>query len=363
MCNRQNMFKRHSIFFILILAFFCLNKSHKVFAQEQKHEKNKHSWVRITNIESVGFSQGKLNDLRAYCKTISTTGLMGIYKGKVFFEYGDIKRVSYIASVRKSVLSMIYGKYTMNGKIDLNKSLESLDMDDHGGLLPIERRATITHLISAKSGVYHLASNPGDNLLQAPERGSKEPGTYYLYSNWDFNAAGAAFELTTGKNIFDVVQQELAIPLGMEDFHRSRHEKGGNLDRSKYSSYHMHFSTRDMAKLGQLMLDNGLYKGRQIIPKEWVRKSVSIITPPKEMNPDNLRNGEFGYGYMWWVWAGNDIPKELKGAYTAMGYAGQFITVIPTLNMVIAHKTVLPQRVSISEYKSIVEQLIDSKLL
>ena len=322
---------------------------------------NENTWERYKNIEPVGFSQKKLDALSTYCKTISTTGLMGIYDGKVFFEYGDIKRVSYIASARKSVLSMIYGKYVVNGTIDLNKTLKNLDMDDLGGLLPIERKATIGHLISARSGVYHPASNQGDNLSSAPKRGSKEPGTYYLYSNWDFNAAGAAFELTTGENIFDVVQKELAIPLEMEDFFRWIHAKRGDLSRSIYPSYHMYFSTRDMARLGQLMLDNGMFKGKQIVPAEWVRKSTSVVTPLGEMNPEYLRNGEMGYGYMWWVWAGSDIREELKGA---SGAYGQYITVIPKLNMVIAHKTAVPpgRNVSSDEYKRIVELLIDSKI-
>ena len=52
----------------------------------------------------------------------------------------------------------------------------------------------VEHLLSARSGVYHPASNGGDDLASAPPRGSQAPGAYYLYSNWDFNVAGAIFE-------------------------------------------------------------------------------------------------------------------------------------------------------------------------
>ena len=62
----------------------------------------------------------------------------------------------------------------------------------------IEKTATIDHLITARSGIYHLASNSGDNSPDAPPRGSQTPGEYFLSNNWDFNAAGAVFEQETG---------------------------------------------------------------------------------------------------------------------------------------------------------------------
>lgn len=81
------------------------------------------------------------------------------------------------------------------------------------------------HLLTARSGVYHEASNSGDDSDSAPARGSQEPGSYFLYNNWDFNAAGAAFELMTGGEIFDALMTDLAEPLGFEDFQRSRQKE------------------------------------------------------------------------------------------------------------------------------------------
>jgi len=86
--------------------------------------------------------------------------------GRVLWEYGDVSRRSYLASVRKSILAMLYGKYVANGTIRLDKTLEELGMDDHRGLLPHEQQATIEHLISARSGIYHPAANPGDNTAE-----------------------------------------------------------------------------------------------------------------------------------------------------------------------------------------------------
>ena len=258
---------------------------------------------------------------------------------------------------------MLYGNYVANGMIDLDLTLEDMGMDDVGGLLPIEMRATVRHLISARSGVYHEASNPGDNLDDAPTRGSQEPGTYYLYSNWDFNAAGAAFEQLTGRNIYDALGSDLAEPLGFQDWDRSIHRKSGDPSRSVYLAYHMVLSTRDMARLGELMLRDGRWEDEQVVPADWVRQIVSVVTPNSEMNPAGLRDGEFGYGHMWWVWDGDRVECEFEGAYTGRGAYGQYITVIPKADMVVAHKTVPEDQTGWDDFVGILTRLLDAKLV
>ena len=55
--------------------------------------------------------------------SMNTTGLMVIVGGECIFKFGSVDRISYIASCRKSVMAMLYGKYVENGTIDLDKSL------------------------------------------------------------------------------------------------------------------------------------------------------------------------------------------------------------------------------------------------
>ncbi len=300
------------------------------------------TWARVDAPERVGFSSAKLAELREYVESLNTTGMMAVVGGRVLFEHGHLDSLSYLASVRKSVLAMLYGNYVANGTIDLERTLAQLGTDDVDGLLPTERRATIRHLITARSGVYHPASNAGDNSADAPPRGSQEPGDYYLYNNWDFNAAGAIFEQLTGRDIYDALQTDLAEPLQFQDFDRARQRKSGNTRRSRNLAYHMWLSTRDMARLGYLMLRDGAWRGRQVIPADWARRIRSVVTPSEEMNPESRRGGELGYGYMWWVWDGPDVPDWLRGAYTASGAYGQYITVVPSLDLVVAHKTAVP---------------------
>ena len=291
-------------------------------------------------LSGFGWDANGLARVRDFVRdSANSTGIVVADRGRIVFQYGDTEELSYLASVRKSILAMLYGYWVENGAIDLNATMADLGVDDIGGLLPIELGATVDHLVTARSGVYHPASNGGDNLSEAPPRGSREPGTHMLYSNWDFNAAGAVFERLTGRSIYDEAQAQLAIPLRFEDWDRSVQRKSGNLTISRNPAYHFWLSTRDMARIGHLMLNEGSWNGKRIIPQEWARRIVSVVTPLEEMNPERRRDGYFGYGYMWWVWDGPRATGPFAGAYSARGAVGQWITVFPALHLVVAHKT------------------------
>jgi CubicO group peptidase (beta-lactamase class C family) len=300
-------------------------------------------WERIAKPESAGYSSARLEGLRAWLASLDTTSMFVTVGGRVLFEYGDVAHLSYLASVRKSVLAMLYGKYVENGTIRLDTPLKDLQFTDVGGLLPRELDARIEDLITARSGVYHPASNAGDSTDSAPPRGSQAPGSYYLYNNWDFNAAGAVFEQLTRRDIYDAVETDLARPIGMQDFDRTVQRKTGDQTRSQHMAYHMHFSVRDMTRIGLLMLREGNWSGQQVVPRAWARKIRSLVTPMNEMNPPGYRSlgtgQRWGYGYMWWVWDAPNSPGPFEGAYSGMGAGGQYITILPEFDMVVAHKT------------------------
>ena len=171
-------------------------------------------------------------------------------------------------------------------------------------------------------------------------------------------------EKLTDIDIYEALDMELAIPLEMQDFDLMAQHKSGNLMRSRYPAYHIWLSTRDMARIGYLMLRKGNWKGDQIIPREWAEKIVSVVTPVEEMNPSYHRNGPFGYGYMWWVWDGDAATGAFEGAYTARGAYGQYITVLPALDMVVAHKTKSEYRRSTNwgYYEKVLKMLIEAKI-
>lgn len=281
-----------------------------------------------------------LKQLRSFIiDSAHTTGFMVIQNGKVLFDYGDVQELSYLASCRKSVLSMLYGPFIENGKIKLNTTIEQLGLNDVGGLLPVETKATIKDLLIARSGVYHPASNEGDASAMAPKRGSVKPGSFWLYNNWDFNIAGYILEQQTGKSIYELIDSILAKPLHMQDWKTEAQRKTGDTTKSKYMAYHMWFSTRDMARLGYLMLRKGKWKSQQVLPENWLTTTTLPVTTYKEAEQNKTAYFHFGYGYLWWVWDAPYNKGVYEGAYTASGAFGQFITVLPKLDLVIAHKT------------------------
>jgi len=258
--------------FLFIFKYYCKFKSipmkkllyllvliPSIIFQTLGQEIPEKEWKYHDDPTSIGWSEEKMGELRNYIiDSSSVNGMMIIQNGQVVFQFGDVVENSYIASCRKSVLALLYGKYVQNGKIDLSRTIEDMGITDVEGILPIEQKATTQHIISARSGVFHPEGYPGGMQQFAPKRGSVEPGTYWLYSNWDFNVAGYIFEEETGKNIYDEVQKQLAKPLKMQDWDRSLQHKDGNPSISKYLAYPMWFSTRDMARIGLLML----YEGR-----------------------------------------------------------------------------------------------------
>lgn len=301
------------------------------------------NWATHPSPALAGWGETERTTFNRYIiDSTQITGLVIVHKGQVVFEYGDIEENSYIASCRKSVLAILYGKYVQNGQIRLDKTLAELNIEDHSPLLEIEKVATIQDIISARSGIFLPGSNGGDFRRLAPERGSVEPGNYWLYSNWDFNLAGHIFEQETGRDIYDEIEVQLVGPLHMQDWDRSLQQKSGNLDVSKYPAYHMWFSTRDMARIGLMMLTKGQWRDTQVIPEDWVEEMIMQRTSYQEaqrnapvLKEDGL---DLGYGYMWWL-IENTEDRKLRGAYSAQGALGQNITVYPEVDVVLAYKT------------------------
>jgi CubicO group peptidase (beta-lactamase class C family) len=302
------------------------------------------SWERASDPRSLGYCQPGLDAATEQVRALPTTGMLVVVGGRVLWEYGDLQAISYLASVRKSILAMMFGRYVESGAIKLDATMADLKIDDVQGLLPAEKEATVLDLLSARSGVYHEAANAactncGSTMGDPPgPRGTVKHGTHFLYNNWDFNALGTIFEQQTGQNIYDAFAKDFAAPLGLEDFDRAQQRKSNNR-RSLHPAYHFYLSTRDMARLGYLMLRDGRWGDTQILSRDWVRRMVTPATRVGEMNPPSLREGPFGYGLLWWIWDGPFSRGAYMGAYTGAGAIGQFITVLPALDMVVAHKT------------------------
>ncbi len=90
----------------------------------------------------------------------------------------------------------------------------------------------------------------------------------------------------------------LARPLQMQDFSKAAQVKTGDSTKSRYLAHHMVFSTRDMARLGYLMLRKGRWQNLQVLPAKWVAILTAPVTPYEETVKHGTNYFHFSYGYL-----------------------------------------------------------------
>lgn len=117
----------------------------------------------------------------------------------------------------------------------------------------------------------------------------------------------------------------------MQDFRLELTNYQYEPDRSIHPGYPFRMSTRDMARFGLLYLREGIWNNKQIIPKNWTKESTS-----PHVVFDKPYFSYTGYGYMWW--AGELGDSEKYKMYSAIGYGGHSIDVLPAQNLVFVHR-------------------------
>jgi hypothetical protein len=143
---------------------------------------------------------------------------------------------------------------------------------------------------------------------------AEPPGTRFEYCNGGSYLLAAILQETTGETALDYAQQHLFGPLGITQVEWPSSPQGVNIGWGE-----MQLRSRDMAKFGYLYLNGGFWDGSQVIPAHWVAASVE-----KHIDVEQGPN----YGYQWWIYPSLD-------AYAARGLGGQFIFVLPDLDMVV----------------------------
>ena len=303
------------------------------------------AFERITP-EQAGYDPARLDELRTFLETSGSDSLLLLHDGKVFFERGDIHKRLLVHSMRKALLSSLYGIHEARGEIDLDATLAELGIDDAPQTLTAtERSARLVDLLKSRSGVYINAAAESEGMAQArPARGSHAPGTLYYYNNWDFNVAGAVLERRIGRRVFDAFDEEIARPLGMRDWqhrivvaapgdHTIERSADGfysyERERSRYPAYHFRLSAHDLALYGQLFLQRGEWQGRQLVPAEWIDRSTQ---------PYSITDADYGlaYGMLWDVLVPN--PGEARPSFFHTGVGVHMLGVYPEHRLVMVHR-------------------------
>ena len=167
------------------------------------------------------------------------------------------------------------------------------------------------HMEYAKDMVAYVL---GRNLI-------REPGVQMNYNSGASQLIGEIIAISTGMPLVEFAKKELFAPLGIKEFtwwERNGHALAG-------SGMKMHMA--DMMKFGELYLNGGVYQGRRILSEEWVHESFV----PHYMTYDGIG----AYGYHWWYTSVMSEGKKIDINF-ALGYCGQYIIVVPKLDMVIA---------------------------
>ena len=303
----------------------------------QAGEVPKRNWKVMKNPAKHGWSAEKLKAALDFAKASGSSALMVIQDGEVVNEIGSVDRKLSSYSIRKSLISALYGIYSADGVIDINDTLGELGVDDNApSLTQEEKQSRIVDLLRARSGVYHPVDFETQYMINIrPQRGSHPRGTFWYYNNWDFNVLGTILEKKTGLSIGEAFYRRIATPLGMQDFKpEDVYYMGGPI--SRHRAYHFEITARDLARFGLLYLQNGRWGNKQIIPEAWVEKNRHADEMIQWHNAD-----AGGYENLWWLeyhgasLYGTGLPS---GSFMASGAGVHIAMVIPSLNLVIVNR-------------------------
>lgn len=290
----------------------------------------KERWMQYKYPEDAGFSSAKLEKAKEHFREGHSVAVLVIRHGAIVVGWGEISRRFRCHSIRKSLLSCLYGILASEGTIDLNATLADLGIDDEPRLNEAEKQACVLDLLKSQSGVYHDAAYESpDQRASRPERGSHPPGTHYWYNNWDFNALCTILERQTKESVFELFRKRVAVPLQMEEF-RLLDTNYLWEPQSQHPAYLFRMSAKDLGRFGTLYLNRGQWNGAQILPPEWVDQSTTPWSGGKK----------YEFGLCWNIYgpeSGQGRWHDL-GMYISVGTGHHYVAVIPKLDLVIVDR-------------------------
>ncbi|WP_068828373.1 serine hydrolase domain-containing protein [Wenyingzhuangia fucanilytica] len=267
-------------------------------------------------------------------KPKNTRSLIVLYKGQIIAEkYADgFDKNSLLQgwSITKSLLTTCFGILEKDGDFDINQPITAFS----DWLKDDRKNITTSQLLRMESGleweenysticdVTKMLFKDNDLTKRPLSKKQTSPAeTVFNYSSGTSNILSALLrkQFNTHQEYLDFPYQEFIDKIGMHSMLMET-DIMGNYVASSYSWA----TTRDWAKFGQLMLNDGIWNGEQIVSKKWVNY---ITTPNKTSNNE--------YGGHWWLNKGDYMPNVPKDCFYADGFQGQRIFVIPSKELVV----------------------------
>ena len=269
--------------------------------------------------------------------------------GRVVAEWGDTRKADMTFSIAKSYLGILAGLALADGLIpDLDRPVGA-DVTEPWFAAPGNSAITWRHLLqqtSEWSGELWGKPDVADHnrVVGGPAqtggakgelRALQQPGTLFEYNDVRVNLLAACLTHRFGRPLPDVLKERVMDPIGASadwEWHGYRNsfvEIDGQPIRSVSGGGHwgggMFIGSRDHARMGLLMLRDGLWGDRRILPAGWVR---AMLTP-------SPRNDQ--YGLMWWLNAGPEIrcPSATADSVFALGAGVNVVWIAPELDLVV----------------------------
>jgi CubicO group peptidase (beta-lactamase class C family) len=245
--------------------------------------------------------------------------------------FHDMRTKHDLQSITKSVVSLLAG-------IALDRALiKSVDapllsfFPEYADLSSPEReRITLRDLLTMQAGLnwptkpylsmarkVDAASDPYRLVLEQPM--VAEPGKKWRYNNGVAELVGGVVQKATGSRLDEFAKDALFEPLGITDWEWGRMASG-----DPGASWGLRLRPRDLAKIGQLILDHGAWHGRQIVSADWIKE----MTVPRIVRP------KFSYAYLWWLNQSSIDGRSIEWI-SGSGWGGQCLNIIPKLALVV----------------------------
>jgi CubicO group peptidase (beta-lactamase class C family) len=325
---------------VLISGFGCV-KDEELKTEFNIEALNIGDGWQVSSLASEGFNEETfrvtimpLFDENNY---ITVTSMVVVRNGKLVAEaymrdFQGRYQKRQIQSATKCITSLVIGiALEKNYFTDLDQKLysiipEAFDEDAR------KREITLRHLLTMNSGLKFNNEEIAEELFMKKQENVNKyiltkplfalPGSGFNYRDCDPQLLSGAIHKQTGLPLDLIANKYLFKPLGITDYFWER-----NADGDSWASEALFMRPRDMAKIGQLVLNKGKWNGDQLVPEEWIDRSTSTQSDPNAGQPADKR---VTFGYYWRIQPGG-VAIEANGA------GGQQILIIPEKNLVIVY--------------------------
>ena len=255
--------------------------------------------------------------------------------GERYFGAHDSLETFDLRSATKSVTSMLVGIAVARGKLrgvdePISRVVPEAFLGD--SVDPRKRAITLRHLLTMTSGIdwderqaaRYLGGARSWPLAILERPMAATPGRRFTYSSGNAHLLSVAVTRSTGERTLDFANEALFGPLG---FHVPLADWPTDPEGVAAGGSALRLTAREMAKLGYLYLNDGCWDGVAVVPASWVRESTRAWSDPHGAGGAK----DARYGFLWWL-----LPVDGHAAFMALGYGGQYIVVVPDLDLVIA---------------------------